>query len=106
MEETFGPVVGIMKVESDEEALSLMNDSPYGLVSPLRFSLGSHANLLDCIGLDRPKVPVRHHSLQPFLRGARGRDGVHEPGGRAGTVLAMERCQGFGTRRQSQRFGV
>jgi acyl-CoA reductase-like NAD-dependent aldehyde dehydrogenase len=32
MEETFGPVVGIMKVESDEEALSLMNDSPYGLV--------------------------------------------------------------------------
>jgi acyl-CoA reductase-like NAD-dependent aldehyde dehydrogenase len=33
MEETFGPVVGIMKVESDEEALSLMNDSPYGLVS-------------------------------------------------------------------------
>lgn len=34
MEETFGPVVGIMKVESDEEALQLMNDSPYGLVSP------------------------------------------------------------------------
>lgn len=33
MEETFGPVIGIMKVESDEEALSLMNDSPYGLVS-------------------------------------------------------------------------
>jgi acyl-CoA reductase-like NAD-dependent aldehyde dehydrogenase len=32
MEETFGPVVGIMKVESDEEALALMNDSPYGLV--------------------------------------------------------------------------
>jgi acyl-CoA reductase-like NAD-dependent aldehyde dehydrogenase len=33
MEETFGPVIGIMKVESDEEALTLMNDSPYGLVS-------------------------------------------------------------------------
>jgi acyl-CoA reductase-like NAD-dependent aldehyde dehydrogenase len=32
MEETFGPVVGIMKVEGDEEALQLMNDSPYGLV--------------------------------------------------------------------------
>jgi hypothetical protein len=32
MEETFGPVIGIMKVESDDEALSLMNDSPYGLV--------------------------------------------------------------------------
>lgn len=32
-EESFGPVVGIMKVKSDEEALSLMNDSPYGLTA-------------------------------------------------------------------------
>jgi len=30
-EESFGPVVGIMKVSDDEEAISLMNDSPYGL---------------------------------------------------------------------------
>ncbi|RLD83166.1 MAG: aldehyde dehydrogenase [Bacteroidetes bacterium] len=30
-EESFGPVVGIMKVSNDEEALKLMNDSPYGL---------------------------------------------------------------------------
>jgi acyl-CoA reductase-like NAD-dependent aldehyde dehydrogenase len=30
-EENFGPVVGIMRVGSDEEALGLMNDSPYGL---------------------------------------------------------------------------
>ena len=30
-EETFGPVVGVMPVRSDEEAISLMNDSPYGL---------------------------------------------------------------------------
>lgn len=30
-EETFGPVAGIMKVRSDEEALALMNDSAYGL---------------------------------------------------------------------------
>ena len=29
-EETFGPVVGIMKVKSDAEAVRLMNDSPYG----------------------------------------------------------------------------
>ncbi|ODO06934.1 hypothetical protein I350_04295 [Cryptococcus amylolentus CBS 6273] len=32
-EETFGPVVGIMKVEGDEEALTLMNDSVYGLTA-------------------------------------------------------------------------
>ncbi|MFN4170845.1 MAG: aldehyde dehydrogenase family protein [Pseudorhodobacter sp.] len=31
MEESFGPVVGIMKVSDDDEAISLMNDSPYGL---------------------------------------------------------------------------
>lgn len=34
-EETFGPVVGIMKVKSDEEAVSLMNDSPYGLTASI-----------------------------------------------------------------------
>ncbi|KAK4704868.1 hypothetical protein P7C70_g1336, partial [Phenoliferia sp. Uapishka_3] len=32
-EETFGPVVGIMKVKDDEEAVKLMNDSPYGLTA-------------------------------------------------------------------------
>ncbi|RMH47814.1 MAG: aldehyde dehydrogenase family protein [Alphaproteobacteria bacterium] len=34
-EETFGPVVGIMKVESDAEAIRLMNDSDYGLTASL-----------------------------------------------------------------------
>ena len=34
-EENFGPVVGIMKVSSDEEAVRLMNDSPYGLTAAL-----------------------------------------------------------------------
>lgn len=32
-EETFGPVVGIMKVGGDDEALRLMNDSDYGLTA-------------------------------------------------------------------------
>lgn len=32
-EETFGPVVGIMSVNSDEEAIALMNDSVYGLTA-------------------------------------------------------------------------
>jgi len=34
-EESFGPVVGIMKVKNDDEALALMNDSPYGLTASL-----------------------------------------------------------------------
>ena len=35
MEETFGPVVGIMKVKDDAEAIKLMNDSPYGLTASI-----------------------------------------------------------------------
>jgi acyl-CoA reductase-like NAD-dependent aldehyde dehydrogenase len=34
-EEIFGPVAGIMKVQSDEEAISLMNDSPFGLTAAI-----------------------------------------------------------------------
>lgn len=34
-EESFGPVIGIMKVRSDEEAIELMNDSPYGLTASI-----------------------------------------------------------------------
>lgn len=34
-EESFGPVVGIMKVSSDEEALQLMNDSEFGLTAAI-----------------------------------------------------------------------
>jgi len=33
MEESFGPVVGVMKVRDDDEAIRLMNDSPYGLTA-------------------------------------------------------------------------
>jgi acyl-CoA reductase-like NAD-dependent aldehyde dehydrogenase len=35
VEESFGPVVGIMKVSGDAEAIRLMNDSPYGLTAAL-----------------------------------------------------------------------
>ena len=34
-QETFGPVVGIMKVQNDEAALQLMNDSRYGLTASI-----------------------------------------------------------------------
>jgi acyl-CoA reductase-like NAD-dependent aldehyde dehydrogenase len=32
-EESFGPVAGVMKVSSDEEAIKLMNDSAFGLTA-------------------------------------------------------------------------
>jgi acyl-CoA reductase-like NAD-dependent aldehyde dehydrogenase len=34
-EESFGPVVGIMKVENDDHAIQLMNDSKYGLTASI-----------------------------------------------------------------------
>jgi len=34
-EETFGPVVGIMSVKNDDEAIALMNDSNYGLTAAI-----------------------------------------------------------------------
>jgi acyl-CoA reductase-like NAD-dependent aldehyde dehydrogenase len=34
-EESFGPVIGIMRVNSDDEAIQLMNDSPYGLTASI-----------------------------------------------------------------------
>jgi acyl-CoA reductase-like NAD-dependent aldehyde dehydrogenase len=35
MVESFGPVIGIMPVDSEEEAIRLMNDSPYGLTASI-----------------------------------------------------------------------
>ena len=32
-EESFGPIIGIMKVKNDDEATLLMNDTPYGLTA-------------------------------------------------------------------------
>ena len=34
-EESFGPVIGIMKVKSDDDAVRLMNDSRYGLTAAI-----------------------------------------------------------------------
>jgi acyl-CoA reductase-like NAD-dependent aldehyde dehydrogenase len=42
-EESFGPIVGIMKVRNDEEAIALMNDSPYGLTASIWTSDTDHA---------------------------------------------------------------
>ncbi len=35
MEETFGPTVGIMKVDNEDQAEKYMNDSPYGLTASI-----------------------------------------------------------------------
>ena len=34
-DETFGPIIGVMKVSSDEEAITLMNDSEFGLTGSI-----------------------------------------------------------------------
>lgn len=34
-DETFGPIIGVMKVSSDEEAIQLMNDSEFGLTGSI-----------------------------------------------------------------------
>lgn len=119
MEETFGPVVGIMKVESDEEALSLMNDSPYGLVrpslllssvtialAPSRTWTEAGTDLTDRVNLDRPQEPLIHRRLPAFHRGARVRNGVYEPGGCAGTVFALVGVEGLGSGDQSECTGI
>jgi acyl-CoA reductase-like NAD-dependent aldehyde dehydrogenase len=45
-EETFGPAVGIMSVNSDEEAVHLMNDSEFGLTAAIFSADGSRAETL------------------------------------------------------------
>ena len=45
-EETFGPVVGIMSVTSDEEGIALMNDSQFGLTASLWTTNHEQAMLL------------------------------------------------------------
>ena len=35
IEESFGPIVGVAKVADDDEAVRLMNDSPYGLTAAI-----------------------------------------------------------------------
>jgi len=68
MEETFGPVVGIMKVEGDEEALQLMNDSPYGLVRcPLPHSICINADIQTASVWTNPDDQASMQVFQNFV---------------------------------------
>jgi acyl-CoA reductase-like NAD-dependent aldehyde dehydrogenase len=49
-EESFGPVIGIMKVKNDQEAIELMKDTEYGLTASVYSSSQEHAeNILQQI---------------------------------------------------------
>src|SRR5437763_14085511 len=65
-DETFGPVIGIMKVTSDKEAISLMNDSEFGLTASLWSSNrdGKVDELADL--LDAGTVFVNRYDPPPF----------------------------------------
>ena len=74
MEETFGPIIGIMGVKSDEEAIRHMNDSPYGLTASVwtnntekALEIGSRIetgtffmNRCDCLDPSLPWVGVKN----------------------------------------------
>lgn len=45
-EESFGPVIGIMKVSSDKEAIEMMNDTEYGLTASVYSSNGERAQAI------------------------------------------------------------
>ena len=47
-DESFGPVVGIMQVDSDAQAVELMNDSPYGLTASIWTADSDAALTLGC----------------------------------------------------------
>jgi acyl-CoA reductase-like NAD-dependent aldehyde dehydrogenase len=49
-EESFGPIIGIMKVKSDDEAIELMKDTEYGLTAAVYSNNQSRAeNILEQI---------------------------------------------------------
>lgn len=67
-EESFGPIIGIQKVKSEKEAISLMNDTEYGLTAGVFCSSRSRAEKLmsqlnagsvywNCCDRVNPKLP-------------------------------------------------
>jgi acyl-CoA reductase-like NAD-dependent aldehyde dehydrogenase len=90
-EESFGPVIGLMKVSSDEEAIQYMNDSSYGLTAAVYTSDNARADAifeqldagtvyLNCCDRVSPFVPwsgrknsgmgstLSHQGIRAFVR--------------------------------------
>jgi len=67
-DETFGPVLGIMKVRSDEEAIELMNDSEFGLTGSIwsRDLDGKVEELADLV--EAGTVFINRYFLSPMMR--------------------------------------
>ena len=80
-EESFGPVVGIMKVSDDDEAIELMNDSPYGLTAAI---WTEDAEAAQAIG---DEIADRHR--------------LHEPLRLSRSGLDLDRRQEYRTRRHA-----
>jgi acyl-CoA reductase-like NAD-dependent aldehyde dehydrogenase len=72
-EESFGPVVGIMKVRDDDEAVQLMNDSPYGLTASIWTTTSTAPpNWAIASRRDRVRQPLRLSRPRPRLDGCQG----------------------------------
>ncbi len=90
-EESFGPIIGIMKVKNDQEAMQLMNDTEYGLTAAvytkskaraqkLMAELNSGSVYWNCCDRVRPYLPwsgrknsglgstLGHIGIQTFLQ--------------------------------------
>lgn len=88
-EETFGPVVGIMPVANDEEAIRLMNDSHYGLTASI-WTADSAAAL--AIG-DRIETGTVYQNRCDYLDPALAWVGVRDSG--RGVTLSRRGFQPF-----------
>ncbi len=98
-EESFGPVVGIMKVRNDEEAIALMNDSPYGLTASIWTQDLDHAAKIG----DRVETGTVFTNRCDYLDPALVWTGVKETG--KGTTLSVYGIQAL-TRPKSYHMKV